>query len=247
MVRPQGRQTTSTEESLTAVPRTRLFEGVVDQLRRLIREGRLVPGQRLPSERELSERFQVSRASLREAIRALEIEGLVVIRPGAGTFVSEEGFDAAMDVLAQRLLAEREALADIMELRLILEPQTARLAAERATSEDRAGMVQILEEQQQQINRGESGVVADTAFHSAVAAASHNHALERLSGTLVDLLAPSRDEGLQSRDRSLRSLRTHTEILDAVQSGDGEAAYQAMRIHIVGVDREINRTEPPVP
>ena len=241
MVRPVDQQTAPFETSLTAVRRTRLFEGIVAQVRDLIRDGRLQPGQRLPAERELAERFQVSRASLREAIRTLELEGLVVIRPGAGTFVSEEGFDAAMDVLARRLLAEREALADVVELRLVLEPQIAALAAQRATLEDKGRLEVILKEQEEQILRGETGAVADTAFHSTLASASHNEALVRLSTTLVELLAPSRDESLQTPERSQRSVKSHRTILSAIQQGDVEAVDQAMTEHIVSVDPSLPR------
>ena len=241
MVRPVDQQTTPFEASLTAVRRTRLFEGIVAQVRDLIRDGRLQPGQRLPAERELAERFQVSRASLREAIRTLELERLVVIRPGAGTFVSKEGFDAAMDVLARRLLAEREALADVVELRLVLEPQIAALAAQRATPEDKERLETILKEQEEQILRGETGAVADTAFHSAMASASQNQALVRLSATLVELLAPSRDESLQTPERSHRSVKSHRTILSAIQQGDAEAARQAMTEHIVSVDPGLPR------
>ncbi len=241
MVRPLGQQTTLTEDSITAVRRTRLFEGVVAQMRVLIRDGLLSPGQKLPSERELANRFQVSRASLREAIRALESEGLVVIRAGAGTFVSEDGFDAAMDVLANRLLAEREELADVMELRLLLEPQITGLAAQRATTEDVDRLEAILRQQAEQVQRGEIGVVADTAFHSAVAAASHNLALERLNGTLVEILAPVRDESLQTPGRSYRSMESHRTILEALRAGDAEAARQAMIDHIQSLIQELSR------
>lgn len=243
MVRPLDQQTTLAGDSITAVRRTRLFEGVVAQMRALIRDGRLSPGQKLPSERELAERFQVSRASLREAIRALEMEGLVVIRPGAGTFVSEEGFDAAMDVLANRLLAEREELADVMELRLVLEPQITALAAQRATPADFDRLEAILQDQAEQIQRSETGVVADTAFHSAVAAASHNRALERLSITLVEILAPVRDESLQTTERSYWSMESHRIVLEAIRAGDADVARQAMIDHIQGLIREISSTD----
>lgn len=241
MVRPVDQQTAPFETSVTAVRRTRLFEGIVAQVRDLIRDGHLRPGQRLPAERDLAVRFQVSRASLREAIRALELEGLVVIRPGAGTFVSEEGFDAAVDALARRLLAEREALADVVELRLLLEPQIATLAARRATPEDKERLEAILKEQEEQVARGETGAAADAAFHTAVASASHNQALVRLSATLGDLLAPSRDETLQTPERSHRSLKSHRSILSAIQQGEAEAARQAMTEHIVSVDPGLSR------
>ncbi len=193
----------------------------------------------------MGERFQVSRASVREAIRALELEGLVTIRPGSGTFVSAEGFDAAIDALARRLLAERQVLADIVELRLLLEPQIAALAAQRATPGNKQQLAAILKEQEEQIAQGKTGAAADTAFHSAVASASHNQALERLSSTLVDLLAPIRDEGLQTPERSQRSLQIHRAILEAICAGDEQAARLAMQEHIVGVERGLShRAEP---
>lgn len=244
MVRPSVQRTLTPGPAITAVQRTRLFEAIVAQVRELIRDGQLRPGQRLPAERELAERFQVSRASLREAIRALEIEGLVVIRAGAGTFVSEEGFDAAMDVLARRLAAERESLADVAELRGILEPQVAALAALRATPEDVERMGRILAEQQQQIASGESGARADTAFHSAVAAASHNEAVTRLGVMLVDLLAPVRDESLQTPQRSARSLRSHRTILAAIREGDAETARAAMTHHTQSVSPGLSKEVP---
>ncbi|MBI2871944.1 MAG: FadR family transcriptional regulator [Chloroflexi bacterium] len=239
MVRPAGQQTNSSNAAFTAIRRTRLFEGVVEQVKELIRDGRLRPGQKLPSERELAQRFQVSRASLREAIRALELEGLVVTRPGAGSFVSEEGFDAAVEALARRLLAGREELADVAELRLLLEPQVAALAAQRAVQEDKDRLEAILQEQSQQVQQGGSGADADVAFHSQVAAASHNQALVNLSGALADLLAPVRDETLQTPERSQASLASHRTILDAVMRGGAEAARQAMREHILGVNRSL--------
>lgn len=244
MVRPPVQHTLAPEPAITAVQRTRLFEAIVAQVRELIRDGRLRPGQRLPAERELAEQFQVSRASLREAIRALEIEGLVVIRAGAGTFVSEEGFDAAMDALARRLAAERESLADVAELRGIVEPQVAALAALRATPEDVERMEQVLAEQEQQIALGESGARADTAFHSAVAAASHNEAVTRLGVMLVDLLAPLRDESLQTPQRSARSLRSHRSILAAIRKGDAEAARAAMTHHTQSVSLGLSKESP---
>ncbi|MBI4310919.1 MAG: FadR family transcriptional regulator [Chloroflexi bacterium] len=244
MVRPPDQQTTTLDPAITAVHRTRLFESVVAQLRELIRDGKLLPGQRLPSEREMAQRFQVSRASVREAVRALEQEGLVATRSGAGTFVSEEGFDAAVDVLAKRLLAGREVVADILELRLLLEPQIAALAAQRATAGDKEQMAAILREQEAQVAEGETGAAADVAFHSTVASASHNQVLERLSATLADLLSPIRDEGLQTPDRSYSSLRTHRAILQAIEAGDQEAARLAMQEHIEGVERELSQDSP---
>lgn len=173
----------------------------------------------------------------------MEVEGLVVIRAGTGTFVSEQGFDRAVDLLAHRLLAEREVLADILELRLILEPQIAALAAQRAIEADKQRLAEILREQAEQVDRGETGAAADAAFHTAVAAATHNQALERLRAALSDVLSATRDEGLQSPERSALSLASHQAIFASINAGDAGGASEAMSRHITEVDRVLSRPE----
>ncbi|MFQ5861148.1 MAG: FadR/GntR family transcriptional regulator [Dehalococcoidia bacterium] len=221
---------------LRAIKKTRLYEEIVTQIGELIRDGTLRPGDRVPPERELAERFKVSRASVREAIRALELQGLVVSRPGAGTFVASESLDGVIHTLAQELLAGREALGDTLELRLLLEPQVAALAAQRATEEDKSAMRAILEEQARLVEGGLSGAEADVAFHTALARSTQNRALVRLGGSLVDILALSRDESLQTPHRSRQSLESHQAILLAIEQGDTEGARQAMERHITSVD-----------
>lgn len=239
MVRPVDQQTNLAEESLTAIRRVRLSEGVVQQLRDLIRNGRLRGGQKLPSERELAQRFEVGRSSLREAIRALELEGLVIIRPGAGSFISEESLDAALGPLTGQLLAKQAELADVVELRLLLEPQVAALAAERALDADKRRLGEILREQEQAIGRGESGAKADAAFHSAIATSIHNKAVSLLSSVLADVQAPMRDETLQTRERSVASVASHRVILDAIVTGNVEVAFHATRDHILSVNQRL--------
>jgi len=156
------------------IKQKRVYEDIVGQVQALIQEGVLKPGDRLPPERELAERLGVSRSSLREAIRALELRGLVVSRPGAGTFVSTESVETILSVIAASINGSGGYLSDIFEVRHLLEPQIAALAAERATPEDIRSMASSLEEQARQIERGETGVEGDTAFHFAMAMATHN-------------------------------------------------------------------------
>ena len=120
----------------------------------------------------------------------------------------------------------------------------AALAAHRATRQDMESLEAILEEQERQIVQGESGANADTAFHTAVAAASHNQALTRLGGMLVDLLAPIRDESLQTPERSRRSLRSHRTILDTIRRRDSGAAREAMTEHTESVSRALSQRPP---
>ncbi len=133
--------------SLEPVRSTRIYEEIVRQIRILIADGHLKSGDRLPPERDLAERFRVSRTSVREAMRALESRGLIGIRPGEGAFVREVSVEALVEPLALVILAQRETIADLYEARRLLEPPIAGLAARRASPEEVADMTRILDEQ----------------------------------------------------------------------------------------------------
>jgi DNA-binding FadR family transcriptional regulator len=156
-------------EQITTIKRRRLHEEIAVQIQELVRHGTLKVGDRLPAERDLSERLGVSRASLREAMRSLELRGLVVIRPGAGTFISSDCLDSAASMIASSIIDSRAILADIFEMRRLLEPGMAGLAALRVVPADIQGMDVILTDQADQVRRGETGVDGDTAFHFAIA------------------------------------------------------------------------------
>ena len=162
------------QEQLHSIKRRRIHEDIVLQFHAMIRQGKLSHGDRLASERDLAAQFKVSRSSVREAIRSLELQGLVISKRGSGTFINTENADSVLALVAASLNTGGEALRDIFEMRRVLEPAIAALAAERATEEDVGQMSAILEEQQRQIDSGETGVEADTAFHFALAAATQN-------------------------------------------------------------------------
>jgi GntR family transcriptional repressor for pyruvate dehydrogenase complex len=218
------------------IKQKRVYEDIVGQVQALIQEGVLKPGDRLPPERELAERLRVSRSSLREAIRALELRGLVVSRPGAGTFVSTESVETILSVIAASINGSGGYLGDIFEVRHLLEPQIAALAAERATPEDIRSMASSLDEQARQIERGETGVEGDTAFHFAMAMATHNQALVRVMSTIADIVRQSRDQSLQTPGRPQRSLASHRRILEMITMGEAEAARPAMEHHLSDVE-----------
>lgn len=223
-------------EDFKAIKRRRLYQDIVGQVHEFIREGVLKPGDRLPPERELAERLQVSRSSLREAMRALELQGLVVSRPGAGTFVSTESLDTLVSTIAASVTQARDALNDIFEMRHILEPEIAALAAERATQEDIQRMAAALEEQEGQVASGATGVEGDTAFHFAMAQATQNWALVKVIHTIADILRESRDQSLQTPGRPQRSLASHRHILETISNQDVEDARSAMEHHISEVE-----------
>ena len=223
------------QEQVHSVKR-RIHEDIVQQFHSMIRQGTLSHGDRLASERDLATQFKVSRSSVREAMRSLELQGLVISKRGSGTFISTENGDSVVALMAASLNTGGEALRDIFEMRRVLEPAIAALAAERATDEDIGQMSAILDEQQQQIDSGETGVESDTAFHFALAAATRNSALNKVVSAVEDILQRSRDQSLQEPGRPQRSLESHRHILQMIRNRDGAGAEQAMSHHLEVVE-----------
>ena len=232
------------QELIHTAKRQRLYEDIVRQFHALIREGVLKHGDRLPSERTLAGRFKVSRSSIREAIRSLELQGLVVSKRGSGTFIDTENLDSVVALVAAVLNTGADKLRDIFEMRHLLEPQIAALAAQRATGEEVQRMREILEEQERQIARGETGVEADTAFHFALASAAHNSALVKVVSAVEDILQRSRDRSLQEPGRPRRSLDSHRQMLQAIETGDADEARRAMEHHLTAVEPASLSAEP---
>lgn len=219
-------------EQIKTIKRRRLHEEITVQIQELVRHGTLKAGDRLPAERDLSERLGVSRASLREAMRSLELRGLVVSRPGAGTFISSDCLDSAASIIASSIIDSRAILADIFEMRRLLEPGITGLAALRAVPADIQCMDAILVDQADQVRRGETGVDGDTAFHFAIAQATHNASLIKVVMTIADVLRQSRGQSLQTPGRAQTSIASHRDILELVRSHDVEGATMAMEHHI---------------
>jgi GntR family transcriptional regulator, transcriptional repressor for pyruvate dehydrogenase complex len=230
---------------LKAIKKTRLYEEVVGQLHQLIDAGKLKAGDRLPSERELAETFRVSRSSVREAIKTLENEGLVVTRAGSGTFITAVNVEAIIPPLASLLSRGKDAMLDLFEMRLLVEPSIAALAAERATPADILRLKEICAEQERQINRDISAVESDAAFHLTIGRATHNSALQRLVASIVEILKPIREKSLQTPGRAHKSLASHREILVAIERHDPALARQAMQQHIQAVEQNV--LAPPAP
>ena len=224
-----------------------MYEDIVQQFHLLIQQGELEHGARLPSERAMAEQFKVSRSSVREAIRSLELQGLVVTKRGSGTFINTQDLDSVVALLASTLSSGRpgsDTLDDIFEMRHLLEPQIAAMAAVRASPEEVDRLAQILEDQEQQIADGETGVDADTAFHFALAIATHNAALIKVVSAVEDILRRSRNQTLQTPGRPRRSLASHRRILESVKNGDSAEARRAMDHHLTVVEpAEISSTQ----
>ena len=218
------------------VKKTRVYEEIVAKIKDMLEKGRLKSGDQLPGERELSEVFQVSRSSVREALRTLETQGFLESRQGDGTYIASKPVESLVNPLASVIFSEKDSQMELFEMRRLIEPQLAYLAAERATQEEIAMMEQSLVLQEEAVARGETGTDVDKSFHYIMAKATKNKVLLRLTDSMRDLLAESRDKYLQVEGRPDKSISRHRQVLDAIKARDGELAAQVMLEHVVDIE-----------
>ncbi len=214
------------------VHRKSVYEDIVLQIRSMIEEGTLTPGDKLPPERSLAEMLSVSRNTVREAIKVLAQQEILESRQGAGTFVREvvEGNDRAgfTDFFA----GEKPDIRDVFEVRKLIEPEIAALAARHASIGDVAQLETVLAEQERAVRSGEYGSVHDQRLHGLLAKASGNAVLQAMISVLHEDLTASRSDELQSAERQKASLAAHRAIVEAVKNGHVMQAERAMRAHL---------------
>lgn len=223
------------------IRKSRVYEGVAEQIQRLISEGRFKTGDKLPPERELAEAFGVSRTSVRDAIRVLALMGLVEPRQGDGTVVRDLTPDSLVNPLASLLVRNGKQLAELLDVRKMIEPPLAARAAERAAPEEIAKLEGILQRQGEKVRRGELAVDEDAAFHYTIATAARNGVVMRVVDVLMDLLRESRERSLQVKGRLQKSLAGHRRILAAIRRRDPQAAEAAMRRHLEEIEDVLRR------
>ena len=226
---------TTLNDDFEAIRRNKVYEEVAKQIERLILK-KLRPGDKLPSERELAEMLGVSRSSIRDAIRSLELVGLVEPRQGAGTVVKEISTSALASPLGAVLRHKREAVSELPDFRKMLEPPLAARAATHASAEEIAEMDEILNRQEEKVCRGDVAIEEDSEFHYSVAMASENSVILKVLDVVMDLLRETRERSLQLEGRPQKSLAGHRRIVAAIKGRDPEAAEKAMRRHIQDVE-----------
>jgi GntR family transcriptional regulator, transcriptional repressor for pyruvate dehydrogenase complex len=225
----------------------RLYQEIVEQIRELMTGGELKPGDKLLSERDLAERLQVSRPSVREAIRSLELMGFVEIRRGGGTFVRDANADDIIRPLAMFLAVERSSLLEMFEVRRVFETAAARMAAERASPDEVSRMEAALETMRERLNArdSEKGEEADVDFHTTIAEATHNALLVRLFRTLsaefTRAVSVARRELYAVQDNPAKLVAQHRRIYRAIKDQDPETAARAMREHLNYAERELRK------
>ena len=232
---------------LRPIKARRLYQGVLEQIRELMDGGVLKPGDKLMPERELAERLGVSRSSVREAIRALEVMGSVSTRPGGGTFVRDTDAGQIIQPLAMFLAVERSSLLDMFEVRIVFESATARLAAERATEEEVDRIRKALRGMEQSFNLrdSEKGEGFDVEFHQAVAEATHNDLLIRLFRTLAEeltrVVSAARRQLYTGPSDARKIIDQHRQICEAIERRDGDRAAGRMMEHLTYAERHFRK------
>jgi GntR family transcriptional repressor for pyruvate dehydrogenase complex len=230
-----------TNGTFHAVGRSKLYATVVEQILASIRSGQFPPGSALPAERILASQLQVSRGSLREALRVLEHAGVLDIRTGSGTYVSSEGGSNATLLRAQAAAIGEHSPLDLIIARTAIEPACAEQAALSHHPADLAALEEAYEEQARATDADEDVTEADLAFHLALAAASRNGVLLALESTLIDLMHEQTWSELHCRSRSREHAATqylehHRLVLQAVAARDARRARQVMAMHMSAVE-----------
>ncbi len=221
----------------------RVSQVIVDQIKVLLREGKLKPGDRLPSERELCQRFGVSRVTVREALRVLEAGGLVEIRVGArgGAFLTTPSRERLGAGLADLLSLSPLTAAEVTEARMVFELGIIPLAVERATEEDIADLRAMVEVAQHALESGSYTMAMSAAFHVRIASCTHNPAIEMLVQSFHGPMLMSLQEArVNAPLMGHKGTDEHLEIALAIERRDTEAAMEIMRRHL---ERTAKRVE----
>ena len=220
--------------TLKPIKPKKISDQVFDQLRELIFRGELKPGQKIMTERELSEALGVSRTSVRDAINKLVVMGLLEQRQGQGTFVCVPGSN--LNPLAKVMQNQDASLVDLLEVRMGLECNTAAYAAQRAVDEDIQFLTRQISEMKKEVTAGGLGTGADVAFHMAISFATKNPLQVYIMKHFYDFLFHGINENLaqlyQEPGNIDLIISQHQKILDAISKHDPEAAYSSMKRHI---------------
>lgn len=231
---------------ITRITARKIYEEIADQIKEQITSGKLLPGAKLPSTRELSERFQVGRSTVREALSALKAMGLVEIHQGEGSYVRK--FDPADVEMPQldALLMNRTTILELLEARKALEISNAELAAIKRTEEDLEAFETILDRMKHNLGDERIGEQADILFHLTLAKATHNSIIVRLLETIsaqmeLAIRETRRLQMYSNKSVSTQLWREHCGIYEAIKAGDPDLAQQRMRQHLFHVEQGLVR------
>lgn len=221
-----------------SVKHVRVSDEIVQQVKTLISQGRLKPGDRLPPERELVKEFGVSRPSLREGLNSLVGMGFLEVR-GKRTFIKSVASESMQNPLSLLIKADTQKIFDLIEVRKAIEVWGAFLAAQRATEEDIKQLENIIEEMKKSFEEGRSWEKQDADFHLGIAQATHNTIQAHMMSTIYDLLRESVARVFKDRAKVKKLLDQHYRIFNAIKSHSPDKARERTLEHLNYVESEV--------
>ena len=205
---------------------------IISKIRDYINYKNLEPGDKLPSERKLSEKFEVSRNNVREAIQTLEYYGLLISKPQSGTFVADIGSVALNGMITDILRLEDPDFKTLVETRILLELKTVRLASLRRTKEDLKQMEEALEAYAEKVMKGENAVQEDLLFHLAIAKASGNSTINTFMLTITpEIITNFAKYHVCDKNIAFIGIQEHRDIYEAIKKQDPQLAKEKMKVH----------------
>ena len=219
-------------EILTKNDSQSVQKNIISKIRDLINYKNLEPGDKLPSERMLSEKFEVSRNNVREAIQKLEFYGLLQSIPQSGTFVANIGVIALNGMIEDILRLEDPDFKSLVETRILLELKTVRLAALRRTEDDLEHLKNTLDAYNEKVLKGEDAVQEDLLFHLAIAKASGNSTMNTIMLTITPQIITNFEKyHVCDKNQAIIGIKEHENIYKAIKAQDPKLAKEKMKIH----------------
>ncbi len=221
----------------------RASEEIVSQIKAYIFESKLVPGNRLPSEKELAVQFGLSRTTVRDALRILESQGLVSIKVGAGggTFVADPSARPVTEIMTAMLRLKGMSPLELVEARLVIETSIVRFAAERATPADLQAMQLAIAQAIAGRDAGDPHFTPySISFHTALAKAAKNEVLQFTVDSFRAIFHETLDRLLPNNDMASRAIEDHQRILDAIAVHDADRACQVMCEHLKYFEQRVH-------
>lgn len=216
-----------------------LSETAADDILSMIRIDRLfAAGDKLPNENELSQRLGVSRTTLREAVRILVTNGILEIRRGKGTFVTEQAQKSSVSGLEELETAKMD-IKDLFEMRLIFEPESAYFAAKRATKKELERILEYGRQVEQKILKGEDRTQEEQVFHKAIAKATHNEFMNQLIPVIFQAIHKGVILLQKNESLSKKNLNDHRMVMEFLRQRNAEGARTAMKIHLLHALQEM--------
>ncbi|HHW30952.1 MAG TPA: FadR family transcriptional regulator [Clostridiaceae bacterium] len=224
--------------NINPISMKKIYQSIIEQIVLLVKEGKLKAGDKLPPERTLAEMFNVSRASIREAFSAMEIIGLIEVRPGEGTFISDLNIAPFINAIAPLFVKNESMETDLLEFRTLLEVNAVKIAANNAKNSDLELLKKSLELMESALEKNDPvlGAKADIEFHKAIFLISGNYILLKASECMTYILESSirfnREKILYNRENTKMLLNQHIQIYEAIKNNNPDLACDIMEKHL---------------